>query len=154
MHERGDHGNLAFHAQAHLPRWNVRVQAERVQQHPQVLVVAHAAHPFHHAQERRAGHAGGQRDLAGKVAHGALQLGGARPAILSVDGDRSGLRAREAHEVADGGGFPGSVRAQEAEAFSALHLEGHVEHAAAAAVVLRQMGNLYLGHEHHPLRLW
>ena len=142
MHERGDDGQLAFHAQGHAFELARGVQVELLEQ---VLGLAHVgdAPEFgHELDELGAREPLGEGDLAGKIAELPLDHGGLLPAVHAVDRRRALLGLGEAHDVPDGGGLARAVRPQEPEHLALVDAEGDVESAPAETVVLCQVVDL------------
>src|SRR5690242_8634401 len=81
-----------------------------------------------------AAQAGIEGEFSREVADELFDFGGLLPAIQTTDGGATTVGMEQAHEGTHGGGFARAVRAEEAEDFAFLDVEGDVDDATAFAV--------------------
>jgi len=136
MHQRAYNGHLLLHSLGHAPYPARGVQLKALAKLSGAARAPHAAVGGQKADELAAAHIVGQGGLARNIAHIFLNGRSLCAAVKAVDRAGAGIRRKEPHQLADGGGFSCAVWAKKAEHLSLLHGERNVEHAVPAAVIL------------------
>ena len=142
VHERLDQPDFLFVAVRVVAEPARGVEIEPRDQRVEIRAIDAAAKVGEVSENLAAREVGIERELAGQIAHHALDVHRSPPAVQARDARAAGVRKEQRHQQPHRRRLARAVRTEEAEHLALGHLERHIDDAALTAVPLREPGDV------------